>query len=812
MVSQPIIREYVEAQRAYKGAFRDMTIKDPGSFTYFRNNARKKIFNNVGYGFISEAGMAPDLINKSDKQHLYTKTVEATDKAFEDDGGKMSNEKMLSAIEEYSKAQKENRTPEMNMEYQRAIFLHFLEIEEMAKAVRDVKMRLNFDTSKSDSLFDAQNRTLMLEELREHGRLPEDLVDSILNDTVIGSFYVQPFQLKVWKDLFPLRNSPILNNWLADKMRQGIMEDNEATFNDPELFVNSFRSDLVSFIFQNSLKGFNIDTVTNYKGDAVEFRKLSPSILEGEKKAVSSLKIGLFYKDGKVYVDKRTLKEQYINQDFEKDSYSEIGLSKLTPGIIESEEEYNHFVFEREYLRTMYPNLSSLENNTEFTWIRGQVKLDTSRKPSETDEAFIDRVNKLSYETFLKEKALENIFNTHKMFQSDLSFGDKFVFIKQNFPELFDNYSVLQKLGVSTATEASNASFTNIQMLDTANDPDTLELYYENILNLSNPTVSKVPNAEDNKMISEFFAKMPMVGFLQAGLSMKNKFNINRMMPQDTFLRFMEKPMKEYTQKLNPVALDAFYKKFVEQNSKEFRGKTRNRFKSYYLPEFNLDSTYAKSKKGETQYDPSRFRTEKQFGDLVYKDEATGTMIYDSRMLKTEQNAKTLAEENPDSVFVFNDAFLQTVYDQSTLLDTLFKGLAVPNKAGLPTYKYYNVGLGLIKDSELDSMRNKIDEAIEILKQRSAEGKTLVFSRTGYGLEMNNFPLMLRAKARPGEKTYPFNTEARETFLYLSEQLYMNFGYVNPGYQKLEQGIEVLQEYQDITDEEVLELMSKCYI
>lgn len=294
MVSQPIVREYVAAQREYKGAFRDMTIDDPGSIMYYKNNARKKILKNVGYGFITEAGMTTNLINKSDKIHLNNKTLEVTEKAFANDGGKVNNDKMRNAIEEYSKAQKEGRTSEMDMGYQRAIFLHFLEIEEMAKAVRDVKMRMNFDTSKSDSLFDAQNRTLMLEELRENGRLPENIVDDILQNTVIGSFYVQPFQLKVWKDLFPLRNSAVLNDWLANKMRQGIMEDNEATFNDPELFVNNFRSDLVSFIFQNSLKGFDIDTLTNYKGDAVEFKKLSPSILEGEKKS------GFFIKDWRI--------------------------------------------------------------------------------------------------------------------------------------------------------------------------------------------------------------------------------------------------------------------------------------------------------------------------------------------------------------------------------------------------------------------------------------------------------------------------------------------------------------------------------
>lgn len=817
MVSQPIIREYVESQREYKGAFRDLTIDNPGSVMFFRNNARKDIFTNVAYGFISEAGMSSELIKKSDKKHLNSKTLEVTQRAFEQDGGKVNNEKMRSAIEEYSKAQKEGRTPEMDMEYQRAIFLHFLEIEEMAKAVRDVKMRMNFDTSKSDSLFDAQNRTLMLEELRENGRLPETLVDDILDNTVIGSFYVQPFQLKVWKDLFPLRNSQVLNDWLANKMREGILEDNEATFNDPELFVNSMRSDLVSFIFQNSIRSFDIDALTNYKGDTVEFKKLSPSILEGEKKAISSLKIGVFYKEGKVYVDKRSLREQFQNQDFEKNSYEELGLAKLTPGTIESEQEYYHFVFEREYLRTLYPNITSLENNTEYNWIKGQVKLNTQRLDGETIEAFAERTNRLSYETFLKEKALENIFNTNKIFKSDFSFGDKFLFIKENFKELFDNYSVLQKLGVSTAAEDSNNSFTNIQLLDTANDAETLNLYYENMLNLANPTVKKVPNAEDNQMISEFFANLPMVGFLQAGLSMKNKFNINRLMPQDRFLRFMEKPMKEYTEKLNPVVLDAFYQKFVEQNDKQLRGKTRNRFKNYYLPEFNLNTSLSESKKGVTEYNKAQFSKQMGYGEAMYVDQATGSVIYDPRFLKKPEDAVTLAQQNPDSVFVFNDAFLARSFDNSTGLDTRFKGAAITNKVGLPTYKYYNVGVqDKITDSELNSpdpsknMKSKIDAAIEILKQHKAEGKTLVFSRTGYGLEMNNFPLMLRAKDQGG--TYTFSTEAPETFLYLSEQLYKNFGYVNPGYQKLEQGIKVLQEYQDITDEEVLELMSKCYI
>jgi hypothetical protein len=141
----------------------------------------------------------------------------------------------------------------------------------------------------------------------------------------------------------------------------------------------------------------------------------------------------------------------------------------------------------------------------------------------------------------------------------------------------------------------------------------------------------------------------------------------------------------------------------------------------------------------------------------------------------------------------------------------LFKGAAISNKLGLPTYRYYNIeAREVIKDEDLDSpdpnknMRNRIDEAINLLKQKRDEGKTLVFSRTGYGMEWNNRPIL--------KAGYPFSTAAPETFIYLSEQLYKNFGYVNPGYQKLEQGVKVIQEVQDITDEEVLELMSNCYL
>lgn len=793
LASQPIVRDYVEAQRHAKSTFGDIMGTAPANINFYRNEARKNIFSRAGYGFNLDAKK----VSRQDKSYMYKTTVELTTKALAADDNQFKEDKLKAEIDTYKQALENNTAPEYS-EYQRAAFMHFLEIEEMAKAVRDIKMRLNFDTSRSDSLFDAQNRTLMLNELRENGRIPENIVDNILKHSVIGSFYVQPFQLEIWKDLFPLRNSSVLNNWLANKMQEGIMDNVNDTFGDAEKFSNELRNDLVSFIFQNTVKAFDIDTLKHYKGEPVE--DMSSSKLN-EKEMISSLAIGVFFKNGKAYVDKESLKRQYLNQLYSKDAYSSFGLAKTSATTFDSQEEYNHFVFEREYLRSVYPTITSLQKNVEYNWITKNIKADTRRLEGETDEQFGERTDRLGYEEFLKEKALENIFNGSKLFKGNRTFADKLVMIKALFPQLLNEYSLLKKL-VASSSKVGVEQYTNIQLQDPMSDADLLNLYYENMVNLMDPTVKKVEDAESNKMISEFFSKLPLVGFLQSGLSTKSQLSFNRIMPQDAFIRLMEQPMKEYTAKLNPLALDVFYDKFLSQNNSS-RSRLRNRYKNYVVPGFSLDQSYALSKKGAEKYMPTEYSEEAR--ELLETDHR-GIETFNAKVINSEM-ASQLAQNNEDKVFVFNDAF-ESRQTTGFVGERAFKGIAVSNKMGIPSYRLYSI----TKSSAIQDVDNQvnpqvkalIDQAIENMKALQQEGKSLVFSTSGYGQEWNG--VFLGTTPRPDAQI-----KAPETFLYLSEQLFRNFGYINPGYQVKERGRAVIQEGQEITDQMVRDFMSHCY-
>lgn len=788
LASQPIIRDYVQAQRLAKSTFGDVMGTSAENINFYREKARENILTDGRYAF----GINPK--NIKNRGAFFDIIAQRTTDALVNDNNTFDEKKLKAEIDNH------NEDNPVYSEYQKAAFLHFLEIEEMGKAVRDVKMRLNFDTSKSGSLFDAQNKELMVQELRENGRIPESIVDGILNHSVIGSFFIQPFQLEIWKDLFPLRNSPVLNNWLSKKLQSGIMDDVNSTFGDAEIFANQLRNSLVSFIFQNELKGFDIDKITHYKGDPIEG-------IMNMKEKVTNLSIGVFFKDGKVYLDKDTLRYQFLNQSFMKSDYTDLGLSRFENNPFDSFEEYNHFVFEREYLRSIYPNITSLRKSSEFRTFVKKNRESIKRKEGETAREYLDRTNPMIYEAFLKEKALENILNNDKLFVGKDTYADKLILIKNMYPHLANEFSLLKKLVVDSKVR-NNVNYSNIKLQDSMRDSDVLNLYYENMVTLMDPTIKKVENAEDNKMISEFFSKMPLVGFLQTGLNTKSQLSINRIMPQDSFIRLMEGPIKEYTSKMNPLMLDVFYDRFIQENS-QTRGPIRNRFTNYVVPGFSLDKSYALSKKGSERYFPiPKERVSPE--ELVSTDERGITMLNTQNV--TTGSLEQAAKENPDKVFVFNDAF-EVVNTGAQPYDLGFKTVNAPNKIGLPSYRQYSVTVNTaIRDEEGQpnkEVKERIDQAIEAMKTEVQKGKTLVFSNKGYGQEWNGY--FIKEPKTPALRENLSKIKAPETFLYLSKRLYEEFGYLNPGYRSTPEGKTLIQAEQQITDEMVRDFMSKCY-
>ena len=80
-------------------------------------------------------------------------------------------------VEELQKLAKNEAVTQEEKDRNKAVFLHFLQIEAMTKSVRDVKMRTNVDTSRDVTLFEAQDRLSMLAALKEDGKIPSEIVN-----------------------------------------------------------------------------------------------------------------------------------------------------------------------------------------------------------------------------------------------------------------------------------------------------------------------------------------------------------------------------------------------------------------------------------------------------------------------------------------------------------------------------------------------------------------------------------------------------------------------------------------------------------
>jgi len=824
--SMPLVREYVAEQRLAKSTFAEALGKVPldedgkPNPNFFRTTARERILLNPKYNF----GMVPSemggALNKS-----INKRVE-TDKLLQ--AGNLDKQAMRKGIADFAKKRKANEVYEAT-DLDRAAFLHFLQAENMAIPVRDIKLKMNFDTTKSATLFEAQNRILMKETLKEDNRFPTEMVDKIISDSPIGAFYVQPFQLAVWKDLFDLRNHPTLNNFLLNKFREGISGDVKRTFGDNERFANEFRNDLVSFIFQNSIRRFDINANT-YKGYEVKqelytlLNKLDntkslsdrtviekqigtilgisvkevTSLRQGISRAIEQLNNGAYALGDQLYVDKVQLHNDFVNKTYTKAEYTERGLAKVNNQAFETIDEYYNFVYERETLRKTNP-YDKIKDTVTYKQIRnkvGAVKPKTTKGESTVKEVDIEDVlNKIAYEEYLRNQALLNTFNHWALFKSDDTYADQFNMINAAYPDLGKQYTLVAQLSVATS-----GSYTNLKLNDNSLDGDALNVMHENLLKLMDPNVQKVENALDNKMISEFFAKFPIVAFLQSGMNTKSAFSLTRLVPYDNYLRMIERPVAEFTKHFDraddsnktPPILNRFYDMFVSANSYanrqgKIRGKKLN--SSYSL----ANSIRDMAKKTEDIVEDVIAPKVRRFG----VDGVDGSRMFGTGSLSLSYTKK-LAKDNPDIVFVYNYAVRNQ--KSATTGDATFFQPEINNAIGLPTRLSFSADKMEMTDVDgkiSEENRIAIEDAITAMKQAQADGKTLAFNKDGYGQYMI------------GQHVNKTDV-AKETFLYLSKRLFEEFNFINPKYLTTSEAIIQIQSGQPISDELVLDFMQHC--
>jgi hypothetical protein len=169
--------------------------------------------------------------------------------------------------------------------------------------------------------------------------------------------------------------------------------------------------------------------------------------------------------------------------------------------------------------------------------------------------------------------------------------------------------------------------------------------------------------------------------------------------------------------------------------------------------------------------------------------------VYDPTPL-TREEAAVLAHNNDNNIYVYNLATENT--NGNTNGDKAFHG-AGPNVFGIPSIRAYRGDFLRYFNDNADGtidpvLKDLIDKAIQGLVDK--KGKNLIFSEEGYGREFIE-------KDSQGKHLAP------QAFLYLSEQLFEKFGYINPGYLTSPTGRNVMQESlfikgkQTITDKQI---------
>lgn len=542
-VSNPLVREYVKEQRLIKSVLSDPLGTGIEDDSKFRNEAYNRIYSDYFKGY------APQNLA------LYVK--------LEDIMTKLGYDKIPMKTLEDIVSKKLPITSNETL----AGFLHFIQIENFSKGIKNLRMKTNVDTKKDATLVDAKMREVEIADLYGNQLVTKELIDATLNDTVISSFHIQDFQQKLWGRFFPTTNNAIVNEFLINKLLDKGTRDyaQELTGWDASKISTEFKNNLVSYIFQNYIKAFELGPSDFYKG--IKTNEVVPV------KYVDQLNSGVLVKDNVIYIDKAQLEKDWSTGAYFRtageNSYNQQGLAIVPADTfsfkdIESKKEYMNFVIEREYLRYLQP-LEKAKEDYLYKHIFTNMRNANPIEEEETQEDYIKRLTKASYEEFLRDQALDNTLNFQKIFyDKDTSMGQQLLSILKDNPKLELDYSVLSQFAVRVQDRPQPGlkGLTNILLKNKRDiDSDLSENYYEQLKKLADPMVKKVDDEVTNNRISSYFRVLPLFAFLQSGMS-NNEFSFTNVVPTEDFREIMKEPLKAFDKQLQ-------YKKVTQETAEK---------------------------------------------------------------------------------------------------------------------------------------------------------------------------------------------------------------------------------------------------
>ena len=780
-VSNPLVREYVDEQRLAKSTFADVLNKKPKSPGLAKYQAASNI--------IKKYFDKDQLKGTSKNDERYLAGQELLNEFFKGKKQKHFTEnEMLDLIE----------TDNRNSDIAKAMFLHYLELEQQIAGYTALKMSSNPDTSTKSTLSDVEQTEANIENLFFDKRVPTEIVEAMIDDSILKSFFNGPLALAVSRPLFKLRYHKTISDYLIGK-KDKIRKDLEDTFpgTNIEMFSNVFRNDLVSFIFQNAIRKYK-------KEDGFMSLNMETTIPTSMAK---ELKRGAFVKNGTLYLDMKQLQKEFkekawIKNSEAENSYEDRGLYPLHPSTFMNNfevnfNEYLNFVSQREYLRSITP---MTQEHVDSFYFKEELK--------NTKELFEDLSNekavRYTYEKLLAVQALDNAFNFFHLFQdNENSFAVRMTQLLQNYPSLKKDFPVLSKLKFDSSKQES--AF-NLYIADKDFDNDKSNLYTNDLKKLADPTVNKVNDPVENARISSMFKYLNLYAFLQTGLN-KTKLSFTNITDFTDVLTILESEAKLFMNALDKNGvnlLDNFYDLFVRQNNSDIN-TNKLRFKDY-LSDIDYENpekikptetpTELRDRTGEptttAQTDSTNIDTPTEIKRLGLKNtDDPMVFTYNDSGAKNLFYYKNLGKSNPDVVFVHNVSVYEIMPNQIERGINLggasnFMTEVADMSVNFPTDLFTNIVNNQrvpLNPEQYNTLKNIWEKRINILKQIQEKGGKIAFPEYGFG----------------NPRTMP-----QELFVYLSKRLFEEFGYINPGSTIYNEIRDMVGVTQGITDEEIL--------
>jgi hypothetical protein len=708
-LSQPMIRDYISTYRVLTGMYSKAldTTEDSGKGAGFlKYKAKNYIINKYGIFDADHKAQLKKLI----KDPFLLKQLYQANAAKNPLGGRKSItpavDIIVKAYNVFALSDKNVKDIVKNYDTKSPLaklsFLHFLEIEDQSKVMREISSSTNVDTKKSGNLFQAKSRISKIEDLEGGARLPEEIVEKIQEQSSIAPFFIQDYILNLFKDYFPLRASDKINGYLTYIINNNYNDIYEA-YGDIEKFVELFRNDLLQFIIQNSIGSVNINTVKDYKGYSIN------DSVTVEK--VRGLRRSAVYLDGVIYIDRAKLRDEYNKKTYSKAAYEETGLAKL-PGdrrtdvipLFTSEKQYAAFVLEREYLRG--------------TREQGDLADDL-------------------YESSLVDDALANTYNLKTMFFGNNSFPDKYEAIKSIIGEdkyLLFNYLVYDSQAIKTA--GKNTVIKNLRLTGDVKDPDFLESLNAEFEELSDVTVNKVSDPVLNREISEFFQKLSIYGFMQSGMN-ASYLSFVPILSSNNFKDIIKTNIDEFSKVINgengDIAFFKYYDVFQKQNSR--KNNIKYRFKNYVIDSVisKMGDPVPKLPEGTSSTMTPRVYTFKynKMGTIGFINKYAGLIgVYNG------------AKDGSGTNVISSDTYMGNT---NKVTGTTIPLPIFESYTGKPTY--------LNSANNADNIKLVRDSISQLVEMYEA-GKTLLFNQEGYGITTDDINVDVAAYIELSKELY----------------------------------------------------------